>query len=129
MTFQVLQRRLIALINFRIRNGEFTERGLARILEISQPQMHNVLKGQRKLHCELADVMLRKLGVTVLDLIDNSEIYNHKSISGAEAACTLRQPLEVVRLLETISPETVRRPERKPPLSELQIVPVRRRAV
>src|SRR5205807_458087 len=51
-----------------------TERGLARILGISQPQIHNVLKGARKLRPELADRLIRQLEMTVLDLFDPPEL-------------------------------------------------------
>ncbi len=75
ITFQVLQTRLIDFVNTRIRNGDFTERGLARILGISQPQIHNVLKGARKLRPELADRLIRKFEMSVLDLLEAGEIY------------------------------------------------------
>lgn len=75
VTVQVLLTRLIAFINTRIRNGDFTERGLAKILGISQPQIHNVLKGARKLHPDLADRLFRKFDMSVLDLLEAGEIY------------------------------------------------------
>lgn len=67
--FATLKSRLVNHINKRINNGEFTERGLARLLGISQPQVHNVLKGARKLSCEVGDRILVKLDVSLLDLI------------------------------------------------------------
>ncbi|HZQ55599.1 MAG TPA: helix-turn-helix transcriptional regulator [Bryobacteraceae bacterium] len=73
ITFGVLQARLIVFVNNRIKNGDFTERGLARILGISQPQLHNVLKGARKLNTELADRLLGKFGIDVRDLIQPPE--------------------------------------------------------
>jgi hypothetical protein len=75
LTFQTLQVRLIAFVNTRIQNGDFTERGLAKILGISQPQIHNVLKGARKLRPELADRLIRKFEMSVLDLLEPGEIY------------------------------------------------------
>lgn len=75
VTFEVLQLRLIAFVNTRIRNGDFTERGLAKIIGISQPQIHNVLKGARKLGPELADRLIRKFEMSVLDLLEPGEIY------------------------------------------------------
>lgn len=68
---------LIALLKTRINNGHFTERGLARILGISQPQLHNVMKGKRRLQTELADRILDKFGLSVLDLIDALNFYRH----------------------------------------------------
>ena len=75
VTFQVLQARLITFVNIRIQNGDFTERGLAKIIGISQPQIHNVLKGTRKLRPELADRLIRKFEISVLDLLEPTEIY------------------------------------------------------
>lgn len=69
ITFSALQERLIAHVNTRIQNGDFTERGLAKILCISQPQMHNVLKGARKLQIDLADRLLAKLEISISDLL------------------------------------------------------------
>ena len=45
--FEILRNRLIENIRYRIRNGELTERGLARRTGISQPHLHNLLKGVR----------------------------------------------------------------------------------
>ena len=74
MTFGELQRRLIRFVNYRISNGDFTERGLARMLRISQPQLHNVLKGVRKLTPQFADHILQSFGITVLDLLETAEL-------------------------------------------------------
>jgi len=62
-------------VNERIQNGECTERGLARILGISQPQVHNVLKGARRLQPRFADRFLTKFGMSLLDLLQDSELY------------------------------------------------------
>ena len=75
--FALLKQRLLQLTNRRIRNGEFTERGLARILGLSQPQVHNVLKGARRLSSDTADLLMSKLGVSLLDLISPSEFARH----------------------------------------------------
>ena len=59
----------MAFVNGKIRNGEFSERGLALLLGISQPHLHNVLKGERKLHAQLADILLAKFAISVTDLL------------------------------------------------------------
>lgn len=74
VTFGALQARLIAFVNMRIQNGEYTERGLARLLGISQPQIHHVLKGTRRLQPEFADRIMARFGVTVLDLLQEAEL-------------------------------------------------------
>jgi len=81
--FETLQTRLINFVNARIQNGDFTERGLARILGISQPQIHNVLKGARKMRPELADRLIRKFDMSVLDLLEPGEIYTELLARGS----------------------------------------------
>jgi hypothetical protein len=70
MNFQELQQRLIADLRERVRSGEATERGLARMTGVSQPHMHNVMKGKRLLSLGSTDQILRHLGIEVLDLVD-----------------------------------------------------------
>lgn len=74
LTFRELQGRLLMYVVRRIRNGEFTERGLARILGVSQPQLHNVLKGARPLKPEFADCLLQHFKIGVLDLVGAREL-------------------------------------------------------
>jgi plasmid maintenance system antidote protein VapI len=74
LSFEALLGRLKAHVNGRIQNGECTERGLARILGISQPQVHNVLKGVRRLQPQFADRFMEKFGISVLDLLQHSEL-------------------------------------------------------
>ncbi len=74
VTFAALQTRLIGFVNMRIQNGEYTERGLARLLGISQPQIHHVLKGIRRPQPEFADRIMARFGVTVLDLLEDGEL-------------------------------------------------------
>lgn len=95
-TFGALQTRLIQLVNTRIQNGDFTERGLARILGISQPQIHNVLKGARKLQPELADRLLRKLGIDVTDLLQIVELTAQVTLRHAVCAQCPNSPAQVV---------------------------------
>jgi len=74
MTFALFQHRLIESIRARLRNGEITERGFARRLGVSQPHIHNVLKGVRILTPRLADKMMCELGLTLLDLVEAHEM-------------------------------------------------------
>lgn len=79
MNFATLRCRLIAQINWRVQNGELTERRLARLIGVSQPHMHNVLKGVRILSPEMGDRILRNLQISLLDLC---------WAEGAASACT-----------------------------------------
>lgn len=72
--FELLQLRLIANVHQRVQRGELTERGLARGTGISQPHLHNMLKGVRVLSPTMADLLLRHLHMTVLDLLDTDEL-------------------------------------------------------
>jgi hypothetical protein len=74
LSFASLQERLVEVLRSKVRNGEATERGLAKLTGISQPHMHNVLKGQRLLSGELADLILQKLNLTTLDLMEREEM-------------------------------------------------------
>jgi transcriptional regulator with XRE-family HTH domain len=74
LTFGVLQSRLLEHLRYRIRNGELTERSLARLTGISQPHVHNVLKGVRAISVELADVILTSLRLSPLDLLPRDQI-------------------------------------------------------
>ncbi|MBZ5620863.1 MAG: helix-turn-helix transcriptional regulator [Acidobacteriia bacterium] len=74
MNFQELRERFVVHLRERVRNGEMTERGLARISGVSQPHLHNVLKGKRVLSTEMSDEMLRHLGMDLLDLIKPEDV-------------------------------------------------------
>ena len=72
-TFEAIHARLLAFVKARIQRGEFSERSLAKRLGVSQPQLHNVLKGARKLRVELADELLAEFRISVLDLLTKEE--------------------------------------------------------
>ena len=74
MLFATLHARLLEHLRDRVRNGELTERSLARLTGISQPHMHNVLKGARILSLELTDHVILCLQFSMLDLIDRKEL-------------------------------------------------------
>jgi transcriptional regulator with XRE-family HTH domain len=69
MDFQTLQRRLLDSVVWRVQNGQLTERRLARMIGVSQPHMHNILKGIRKLSPVVADRILATLEISLLDLV------------------------------------------------------------
>ncbi len=73
MDFLELERRFVDHLRHRVRSGELTERGLARVTGISQPHIHNVLCGKRSLSLETADVILHVLHIDLLDLLDPEE--------------------------------------------------------
>ncbi len=74
MTFSDLHRRLVDHLRQRVRSGEMTERGLARVTGVSQPHIHHVLKGKRLLTAITADQILGQLHMDVLDLIELEEV-------------------------------------------------------
>lgn len=74
MTFHDLQQRLLDELRQRVHSGAATERSLARLSGISQPHLHNVLKGKRILSVKRADEVLRRLQIDVLHLIDTEEL-------------------------------------------------------
>jgi transcriptional regulator with XRE-family HTH domain len=74
VNFREQQRRLIAHLHALVRSGDATERGLARLTGVSQPHMHNVLKGKRLLSLEMADQVLAQLHLDLLDFIEPGEL-------------------------------------------------------
>jgi hypothetical protein len=74
LTFQDARLRLLAYVRHQVRNGELTERGFARLIGISQPHAHNVLKGVRTLSPEIFDLALKYLHLSLLDLASSGEI-------------------------------------------------------
>lgn len=82
LTFQILQARLIQNLRSKLDNGEFTERGLSRLTGISQPQVHNLLKGARKLSSESADLFLEAAHLSVSDLLNPCETGSVDAFSG-----------------------------------------------
>ncbi len=74
INFELLRTRLIGYVNYRIRNGEYSERSLARVIGVSQPQLHNVLKGCRALGPDLADRLLRHFRIGCIDLLEPGEL-------------------------------------------------------
>lgn len=69
LTFTELFSRLIMEVLFRINSGDLSERQLARLLGLSQPQLHNVLKGKRRLQPVVADRLLQIFGLSIVDLL------------------------------------------------------------
>src|SRR5271154_7350360 len=69
VNFEVLKGLLIRFVTLRVRNGDCTERQLARLVGVSQSQLHNVLKGVRPLKEGLADALLKHFQIGLLDLL------------------------------------------------------------
>jgi transcriptional regulator with XRE-family HTH domain len=74
MTFRDLHELLLEELRQRVRSGAATERGLARLSGISQPHLHNVLKGKRKLSLTKADAVLHRLQIDLLQLMESEEL-------------------------------------------------------
>ena len=74
MTLGDIQERFVAVLRKRIRNGELTERSLARMVGVSQPHMHNVLHGRRSFSVETTDDIMRQLRMDIFDLIEPNEM-------------------------------------------------------
>ena len=74
MIFRDARLKLLAYVRDQVRNGEITERGFARLIGISQPHAHNVLKGVRSLSPDLCDAALKCLHLSLLDLAPLDEM-------------------------------------------------------
>lgn len=73
LRFADFHTRLLAHLRDKVRSGELTERGLARMTGISQPHVHNVLKGKKLFSVEVSDTILRELQLDLLDLVYPAE--------------------------------------------------------
>lgn len=100
MGFDALQQRLTERLREQVRNGQSTERGLARRAGISQPHVHNVLKGVRALTPALADRILRCMGWSILDLVEPEEMLLHAT----QMANHLSPKRELAVLVERLGP-------------------------
>jgi AraC-like DNA-binding protein len=69
MYFRDIHERLADHIAAKVRNGEITERNLARRAGISQPHLHHVLKRKRYFSLQSADLVMSELGLSIYDLI------------------------------------------------------------
>ena len=67
-TFHLLLSKLRVRVANRIAEGEITERALARRAGISQPHLHNVLKGIRTMTPDVADRLLEALHLPLEEL-------------------------------------------------------------
>ena len=76
MDFMRLQCRLIAYLRERVRSGDVTERGLARLTGMSQPHVHNLLKGKRIMSMVMADQVMRTLRINLFDLLEPDDFPN-----------------------------------------------------
>jgi hypothetical protein len=85
LTIQDAQRKLLIHVRDRIHNGELTERGFARLIGISQPHAHNVLKGVRTLSPQIFDSILKTFNMSLLDLVPLEDL---------EASLNRRKPAE-----------------------------------
>lgn len=73
--FEKLLRRLVKRVAASLANGEYTERGLARLLGISQPHLHHILCGKRSLTANVADLILASLEWPLGDLFSTEELF------------------------------------------------------
>ncbi len=123
LTFAELHARLIKAINARIQNGEFTERGLARMLGISQPQIHNLLKGARKLRPEVADRLIASLKMALVDLIETAELHEQLAARPAEENDWFAHGASAIESQLMQKRGYLRATPKKPPTSETAHIP------
>lgn len=74
LTLQQVRIRLLEQVRGRIRNGDWTERSLARRAHLSQPHLHNLLQGKRQLGWEKADALMEAAAISMLDLVEPHEL-------------------------------------------------------
>ena len=94
MDFRLLQLRLVANMQARVRNGEMSERGLSRLTGISQPHIHNVQKGARVLSINMADRILERLHLDLVDLLTSGDTVAERQAGFVSDACRMVPLLE-----------------------------------
>lgn len=104
VTFEILKGLLIRYVTLRVRNGDCTERQLAKLVGVSQPQLHNVLKGARPLKQQLGDALLKHFQIGLLELVvgvewQSSESSFHDSPPSESADAPARQELVMLEQL------------------------------
>ena len=88
--------RLMNRLRDRVRSGEITERGIARETGLSQPHVHNLLKGIRAPSPESADLLMRALQGGLLALIGPEDIpHNFGAARPGRAPARSRSPRPV----------------------------------
>lgn len=90
----------MAYLRHKVRSGQLTERGLAHLTGVSQPHMHNVLKGIRMLSMEYSDRIVHHLDLTVVDLLATGEIGLPETYSNLRVSPV---PIQWVPLLRDIA--------------------------
>ena len=77
----------------RVASGSLTVRRLARQIGVSQPHMHNIMKGKRSLTIELADRLLQFQHLSVLDLAKASELGEALKLAADNTASVRHVPI------------------------------------
>jgi transcriptional regulator with XRE-family HTH domain len=111
VNFRELLRRLRFWLNVQVRNGQLTERGLARLVAMSQSHIHNVLKGARILTPDTADRILKSLGLTVLDFLEPDEAAFSARQDRPPGATAKKPPPRVLRPGRSATPPKRSAPE------------------
>ncbi|HUA61785.1 MAG TPA: XRE family transcriptional regulator [Verrucomicrobiae bacterium] len=74
LDFEVLHSRVVQHLQDIVRNGVVTERGLSRMTGLSQPHIHQVLKGTKFLSMASANHVLRSLQTDLVDFLEPEDI-------------------------------------------------------
>lgn len=115
-----IQDALVQSLRARVQNGEITERALAKLVGLSQPHLHNVLKGTRHLSSAVMDRCLYQLRLSVLDLMDRTTLAAYLDAERPEPTEYAYLPVLAGRIGPTHSwPTEVEKHERFPVNSRL----------
>lgn len=93
LTFEELLASVLREIEQRIRNGQLTERGLARKTGLSQPHVHHILKKKRGITAQVADRFLEVLGMEASELVDQKRHGSRKDVVSPDTGAGLLLPL------------------------------------
>ncbi|HWR51351.1 MAG TPA: hypothetical protein VN428_09610, partial [Bryobacteraceae bacterium] len=120
LTITDLLVRVIEETRRRIRNGEATERGLARRAGLSQPHVHNVVKGVRVLSPASADRLMQALGFRLVDVMAADGQERRCPVCGCPAQRSPVGPQDLTAAAFALSRELRARTRRSSPVSAAQ---------
>ncbi len=76
MYLRELRELLIATARERVQAGELSERQLSKMSGVSQPHIHHILNSQRVPSVDIADRVMKALGLGAMDLLSHDPVHS-----------------------------------------------------
>lgn len=102
MKIEDILARLLHEVALLIANGHLTERRLARLTGISQPHIHHILNGKRRITPQVADLILEALGLDARRLVEEE-----RALVSSEDAASRERTVRIPLLQGFLGPDDV----------------------